>query len=29
MDPQQAFTGVASNVYSPARVFTIGLNVTF
>lgn len=29
MNPQQEFSGVTSNVYSPARIFTIGVNVSF
>jgi TonB-linked SusC/RagA family outer membrane protein len=29
MNVQQAFTGVTSNAYVPARVFTVGLNVNF
>jgi TonB-linked SusC/RagA family outer membrane protein len=29
MNPQQEFTGVTSNVYSPARIFTLGVNVSF
>jgi len=29
MNVQQAFTGVTSNVYVPARVITVGLNVNF
>jgi TonB-linked SusC/RagA family outer membrane protein len=28
MDPQIGFTGVTSNVYSPARIFTVGVNVS-
>lgn len=27
LDPQQSFTGVLSNDYTPARIFTLGLNV--
>jgi len=29
MDPQYSFAGVTSNVYSPSRVITLGLNLTF
>jgi TonB-linked SusC/RagA family outer membrane protein len=29
MNPQQEFSGVTSNVYSPARIFTLGVNVSF
>ena len=29
MNPAQAFTGVTSNVYVPARTFTVGINVNF
>lgn len=28
MNPQQSYSGVTSNVYAPARVYTIGLNVS-
>lgn len=29
LNPQQEFTGVTSNVYSPSRIFTLGINVSF
>ncbi|MDD2293827.1 MAG: TonB-dependent receptor [Bacteroidales bacterium] len=29
MDPQYSFAGTQSNVYSPARIYTFGLNVQF
>lgn len=28
MNPQQAYSGVAFNAYAPARIFTIGINLT-
>jgi hypothetical protein len=29
MNAQQAFTGVTSNAYVPAKIFTVGINVNF
>jgi hypothetical protein len=29
MNVSQAFTGVTSNAYTPARILTAGINVTF
>lgn len=29
LDPQENFSGVNENVYSPARIYSLGINVTF